>query len=306
VKTLIVGLGNQGRKRQRIAADDVVGTVDPYNPEADYKVIEDVSLNLYDSALVCTSDDAKFPILNYLLAHGKHILVEKPLLTADDSLLKQLQELSARNAAVCYTAYNHRFEPHIVRAKEVLDSGRLGRIYSSRFFYGNGTARDVQGSWRDHGMGVLADLGSHLLDMINYLFDYRTVDFETWSLNAFENNAYDHVRLGSMGMPLFQLEATLLSWRNSFTMDVFGECGSMHIDCLCKWGPSTLTVRERVLPSGKPDEERFTLECDDPTWDAEYRHFKERCLSGLSNIDNDIWINKILHDILLADSGAST
>ena len=67
---------------------------------------------------------------------------------------------------------------------------------------------------------------------------------------------------------------TLLNWRNHFTCDLFAEHGSAHIASLCKWGPTSFTVRTRVLPSGRPPEETVTLVQDDPTWAAEYAHFK--------------------------------
>ena len=53
-------------------------------------------------------------------------------------------------------------------------------------------------------------------------------------------------------------------------------------------------TRPRKLPSGRPDEEPITLEQPDPTWEIEYQHFKRLCLTGRSNIDNDIWINDVL------------
>ena len=40
-------------------------------------------------------------------------------------------------------AYNHRFEPHFMRLK-LIDANKLGKIYSCRMFYGNGTARLVK------------------------------------------------------------------------------------------------------------------------------------------------------------------
>jgi scyllo-inositol 2-dehydrogenase (NADP+) len=53
--------------------------------------------------------------------------------------------------------------------KKIIESGKLGNIYSIKMFYGNGTARLVKNSkWRDKGYGVLPDLGSHLLDTINF------------------------------------------------------------------------------------------------------------------------------------------
>ena len=90
---------------------------------------------------------------------------------------------------------------------------------------------------------------------------------------------------------------TLLSWRNTFRCDVFAEKGSAHIDCLCKWGPSTFTLRKRVLPSGRPTEETESLQCADPTWQAEYAHFLGLCRAPDTNIDNDIWINGVFNAV---------
>jgi predicted dehydrogenase len=211
--------------------------------------------------------------------------------------------LATSRGAVCYTAYNHRFEPHIVNLRNILNSGRLGRIYSARFFYGNGTARDARNSpWRDKGFGVLPDLGSHLLDTVLFLFGPVEGDCRMWRADRFENRAYDRYLFGFHGPLPVDCEMTMLSWRNTFHADVYGELGSAHIYCLCKWGPSTLTVRRRVLPSGRPDEEASTLVCADPTWAIEYEHFKSLCQSPCTNIGNDMWIQSRLQELMAASS----
>lgn len=298
MRVVVVGLGIQGNKRLAVAGPEVVATVDPVNSEAQHKAIEQVTLDRYDAALVCTPDQVKFGLLEYLLANGKHVLVEKPMLAADNAQLLHLKELGCTKGATCYTAYNHRFEPHIARLKAHIDAGALGKIYLARFFYGNGTARDVKlSAWRDTGLGVLPDIGSHLLDMALFLFgngENGFGAFEPWNFNCFENRAYDHVVFGSRGPLVLEMEATLLSWRNTFTLDVFGELGTAHINCLCKWGPSSFTTRQRILPSGKPDQDTLTLECADPTWAIEYQYFKQLCRTGQTNLDNDMWINTTL------------
>lgn len=296
MRVVVVGLGIQGKKRKAVAGEDVVACVDVAAPDVEYKTIDEVPLSAYDAALVCTPDKAKIEILRYLLSNGKHVLVEKPLLAEDEHDLRKLNRLSRSSAAACYTAYNHRFEPHIARLKETLLSGVLGNIYLARAFYGNGTAVDVKRSvWRDQGIGVLSDIGSHLLDMALFLFgEAARSNFEVWSYDSFENEACDHVLFGSHGQLVLEMEATLLSWRNTFTLDVYGETGSAHIDCLCKWGPSTYTVRKRVFPSGRPREEAQTIEAADPTWALEYQHFKSLCRTGGTNMENDIWINSVL------------
>jgi hypothetical protein len=97
----------------------------------------------------------------------------------------------------------------------------------------------------------------------------------------------------------------MLSWRNHFTCDLFAEMGSAHIESLCKWGPSTFRHRTRVLPSRRPPEETDTLVQDDPTWAAEYAHFKALCRAGgPGNLANDLWINAALRS--LAASGGVT
>ncbi len=198
---------------------------------------------------------------------------EKPLWAADDAAIGDLESLARRAGAVCYTAYNHRFEPHFVRMRDLIASGKLGRIYRCRMFYGNGTARLVRDSaWRDHGSGVLHDLGSHLLDTLRFWFGAVTEDFVVTASHRFENRSPDHVVIGSAhGVPSFELEMTLLSWRNHFTCDVFAEHGSAHIESLCKWGPSRFVERTRVLPSGRPPEAAVTLVEEDPTWAANMR-----------------------------------
>ncbi len=297
MRIAIIGMGVQGRKRRAVAADQVVATVDPVASGADFKTVERLPLAAFDAACVCVPDREKLPILHYLLEHGKHVLVEKPLL-GNPAEIQNLIELSRLRRAACYTAYNHRFEPHIARLKEHLESEKLGKIHLARFFYGNGTARDVRNSpWRDQGLGVLTDLGSHLLDMAHFLFGPHSTAGESWSADRFENQAPDHVLFGYRGDPVQVMEATFLSWRNTFQLDVFGELGSAHINCLCKWGPSTLTLRTRVLPSGRPGETVETLEQADPTWQLELDHFLRLCRSGGTNLEHDIWIQERIQQL---------
>lgn len=297
MRIIVVGLGVQGYKRRNYAGEDFVAAVDPVNPEAQYKRVEDVPLASYDAALVCIPDEPKIEVLSYLLDNAKHVLVEKPLWAADDSKLGELETLARARRVVCYTAYNHRFEPHYVRMRELIRSGKLGRIYRCRMFYGNGTARLVRDSaWRDQGAGVLPDLGSHLLDTVRFWFGDFGDDFEVISSNSYENRAPDHVVIMSQCcVPSLELEMTLLSWRNHFTCDIFAEKGTAHVSSLCKWGPTSFTHRSRILPSGRPPEETVMLTQDDPTWALEYAHFKDLCESSQpTDLSNDLWLNRLL------------
>ena len=297
MKSIVVGLGVQGHKRRRFAGEDFVAAVDPVHADAKYRDISEVPLADYDAALVCTPDEPKIELLRYLVGNDKHVLVGKPLWVANDRELAELEILAREKGVFCYTAYNHRFEPHFVRMRELIASGRLGRIYRCRMLYGNGTARLVRESgWRDKGAGVLPDLGSHLLDTATFWFGKPHDDLKVTSASRFENQAPDHVTIGSeLSLPKLEFEMPLLMWRNHFPCDVLAEKGRAHIESLCKWGPSKFTVRTRVLPSGRPPEESVTLVQDDPTWALEYDYFKSSCLDGRrTELGTDLWLNKTL------------
>jgi predicted dehydrogenase len=306
MRVVVAGFGVQGRKRRMVAGEDFVAAADPANEEASYRSLLDVPLDRYDAVLACIPDAAKIELVAYCLEHGKHVLVEKPLPANNQGALVELQSLARKKGVVCYTAYNHRFEPHFVRMRDLIASGELGAIYSCRMFYGNGTARLVRDSpWRDQGAGVLPDLGSHLLDTCRFWFGDICEDFRVVAVHRFENRAPDHVVIHcERSLPRIELEMTLLMWRNHFTCDVLAERGSAHIQSLCKWGPSLFIKRTRVLPSGRPPEETETLVQDDPTWALEYAHFKSLCRAGAqTDLSNDIWLNRVLRR--LAETAAA-
>ena len=71
--------------------------------------------------------------------------------------------------------------------------------------------------------------------------------------------------------------------------------GSVHIDSLCKWGHSTLTLRKRKFPSGYPKEKVTIIKIKDPTWLKEYNFFKKNIRKKIrTNLEKEIWIYKNL------------
>jgi scyllo-inositol 2-dehydrogenase (NADP+) len=300
MKTIVLGLGIQGHKRKHFAGADYVAAVDPVKSDADYPHVSDVPLNSYDSALVCLPDAPKYEVIQYLLTHGKHVLVEKPLFLPNRQHFIELQQLAVQKKVVLYTAYNHRFEPHFKRVAEILKENTLGKIYRCHFFYGNGTARLARGSWRDHGGGVITDLAPHLLDLIDYWFLQQDPNYVCIDAQAHENNSPDYAVIMNRSTDIkLTLEMSMLSWRNSFYCDLIAEKGAIRIDSLCKWGPSQLIYRQRVLPSGRPPEIITTLTQDDPTWAAEYQHFKSLVMNRQAcDISKELWIYDQLQHLI--------
>ena len=300
MKILIVGLGVQGQKRKKLLHKKLIfATVDKKNKSADFKDIKDAPLDKYDSVFVCTPDSEKFKILNYCIINKKNALIEKPLVASSEKKIKELENKANKVNIVFYSAYNHRFEPHFVKIKKIVNSKILGKIYYCHIFYGNGTARLVKNNkWRDKGLGIIQDLGPHLMDTVKFWFNEK-LSFKTIFKNKFENRSPDHAILFSKKNKFFvKLEMSMCMWKNTLRCDIIGSKGSIHLDSLCKWGPSTLRILKRKLPSGYPQEKKIIIKKKDPTWKLEHNHFfKLIKLKKKNNLNKDMWINKSLRNI---------
>jgi scyllo-inositol 2-dehydrogenase (NADP+) len=299
VRYLVAGLGNIGRKRRAVLGARCVATADPFSPEADYSVAEACPADLFDAVVLSVPNQPKLQLLEHFLGLGKHVLVEKPLLLRSCESAERLDQLARQRGVIWYTSYNHRFEPLILALKKHIDDQTIGLIYHGRLSYGNGTAGNVAGTWRDEGLGVLEDLGSHLLDLAGYMLGCRGAEFVGWSLQRHESGSFDHGILASED-GRFALEMSFLCWKNTFAVDLFGERGSLHLYGLRKWGPSELVVRERVFPSGVPRETRRTSHGPDETWHRDVEHFEALAATGCTSMRNDWWISRTLQRVAAA------
>ena len=78
--------------------------------------------------------------------------------------------------------FQNRFLPAVMRARQLIEDGRLGRILTFRASYLHSGSVDLEKpiSWKQDkalsGGGVLLDLGSHVLDLIYYLVgEYKSI-----------------------------------------------------------------------------------------------------------------------------------
>ncbi len=140
--------------------------------EQDWKAItraDDV-----DVVDVCVPNALHAEIAIDALAHGKHVICEKPLahdLAAARAMLAAA-EASGRIAQVCFY---YRLWPAIAWAKQLIEQGAIGTIQHFRGWmlqdYAAGGGQDL--GWRarrgESGAGALGDLGSHILDVARHL-----------------------------------------------------------------------------------------------------------------------------------------
>ena len=296
MRYLLVGLGNIGEKRQGLLREQCVATVDPYRTEADYSSHLQVPADSYDAVVLATPNEVKLEYLSYFLSRGKHVLVEKPLLFSDAANARALRALAEQRGAVWYTSYNHRLEPLVMAVKHLLDKQTVGKVYRARLFYGNGTVLNNVDTWREGGYGVLEDLGCHLMDLADYLLGYQDPDFRLYQAATCEATCFDHCLFSTMDNKV-TLECGWTTWKNAFSIDVFGSLGSVHLSGLCKWGQSELIVRKRVFPSGVPEETRQVITQPDATWERDLEDFECRVKAGHSSCAGDERISQALHSL---------
>lgn len=105
---------------------------------------------------------------------GKHIICEKPL-SADLEQARQIREVVKSTGIVFGMIFNYRFIPAILKAKELIESGALGEVYSFRaeYFHTGYQNPERPFSWRmdreQSGGGALVDLGVHVIDLLHFL-----------------------------------------------------------------------------------------------------------------------------------------
>ena len=138
------------------------------------------------------------------------------------------------------------------------------------------------------------------MDICCFLFGINSIkNINLVSVNHNENKAPDHVIAKNDKHSIsIQLEMTYCMWKNDFVCDIICQGGSLHINSLCKWGPSILTIRKRKLPSGKPNERKKIIISKDPTWFQEFKYLKKMIKNRkIDNLDKDLVIFKNIKKI---------
>ncbi|MEA2063363.1 MAG: Gfo/Idh/MocA family oxidoreductase [Gemmatimonadota bacterium] len=123
--------------------------------------------NIFDdprvqAVVIVTPASTHYELVRQALLAGKHVLSEKPLaLTVQEN--EQLCELAESSGLKLMVGHTFLFNDSVLKMKEIMDSGRLGRLY-----YATAT-RTHLGLVRSD-VSVLWDLAPHDVAIMNYLF----------------------------------------------------------------------------------------------------------------------------------------
>ncbi|MGA9289872.1 MAG: Gfo/Idh/MocA family oxidoreductase [Anaerobacillus sp.] len=136
-----------------------------------------------DAVSVCTPNYLHAPISIAALKAGKHVLCEKPMATSRVDA-EQMIETARTSGKKLMIAHNQRFVPSHAKARDIVASGDIGKIYSFRTAFGHpgpeGWSVDGKESWffekEKAFIGAMGDLGVHKTDLIRYLLGEEIVE----------------------------------------------------------------------------------------------------------------------------------
>jgi len=135
------------------------------------EVLSDSDVNVVH---ITTPNKFHFEMARDALNAGKHVLCEKPL-AMNSKESAGLVELAKKTATVAAVNYNLRFYPLVMEAKDFIQRGDLGDIFSITGSYvQDWLLYDTDYNWRikaDEGgaLRAVSDIGTHLLDAIRHM-----------------------------------------------------------------------------------------------------------------------------------------
>jgi len=296
LKAAIIGYGYMGEIRKRVIEShellELVGICDSDANKRE-KIKNIPTFSSFDGLLetdpdivfVCTPNSFSPDFCVKSMNLGKHVFCEKPPgRNVDD--IKRIADAENENVKLMF-GFNHRFHPGVIKAKVIIDSGRLGNIISMRGIYGKSGGINYDKSWRNNkgisGGGILLDQGIHMLD----LFRYFCGDFQ--HIKCFATNAYWEFDLEDNAMVILSndkgqnamLHSSATQWKHTFHITIILENGYLIVEGLLSktgsYGREKLVMARKQFEDeaeavGNPSEE-ITYFDRDLSWDLEVEEF---------------------------------
>jgi predicted dehydrogenase len=134
-------------------------------------VVDDPEVDIVD---ICSPNNTHREIALAALAAGKMVACEKPL-AMNGAEAREMAAAARASKKTNTVWFNYRRVPAIAFARQLIDEGRIGRVYHFRALYLQDWTLDpsVPLLWRMDkdvaGSGVTGDLHSHIVDLSNFL-----------------------------------------------------------------------------------------------------------------------------------------
>lgn len=132
-----------------------------------------------DGVVICTSNDSHGRISMEALKRDKYVLCEKPMCMSLEEA-GWVVKADEESRAFYMAAHNQRFNLAHRKAREILESGQMGKIIAFRctlahtgpeHFSINRSTSTWYLNKKNSGFGCITDLGIHKCDVLRYLLD---------------------------------------------------------------------------------------------------------------------------------------
>ncbi|MBD1380733.1 Gfo/Idh/MocA family protein [Metabacillus arenae] len=135
-----------------------------------------ISSGEVEAVSVCTPNYLHAPISIAALNAGLHVLCEKPMATSKEEADAMI-EAAQNSGKTLMIGHNQRFVESHLKAKQMIEEGAIGKVYSFRTSFGHkgpeGWSVDGKDSWffnKDKAfIGAMGDLGVHKTDLIRHI-----------------------------------------------------------------------------------------------------------------------------------------
>lgn len=184
----LIGGASSSAERARDAADRL-GLASAYASVDD--LLADPAI---DVVHVCTPNTTHAAIARAALEAGKHVICEKPLATSAADAA-ELTALAAERGLVAAVPFIYRFHPMAREAQARVARGETGRLLSVQGAYlQDWLAAPHDDDWRvDAALGgpsrAFADIGSHLVDLLEFVSGERIARLNASSRTVYEARA---------------------------------------------------------------------------------------------------------------------
>ncbi|MFN0073899.1 MAG: Gfo/Idh/MocA family protein [Chloroflexota bacterium] len=199
------------------------------------QVTAGLEADLPDLVMIAVPHDQAAVIATTVLNEHIHVHLEKPMGRNFDEAqcLADAAQMSRGRLAL---GFNYRHYPAIVRAKELIDSGDIGRPLLVRMILGHGGRPGYEQEWKLQreraGGGALIDPGIHLIDLAQHLLGDlypRSAQLNRLYWNIDVEDAATAVLSTSDGATVM-LQSDLVEWRSIFQVAIQGSDGYIRVD----------------------------------------------------------------------------
>lgn len=232
-----------------------------------------------EAVVVSTPHDRLVELTLAAVRAGKHVLVEKPA-ARNPGELHPVLVAARKNKVLVRVGFNHRFHPAFLKARFIVDAGKLGPLMMLRARYGHGGRLGYEKEWRADprrsGGGELIDQGVHLIDLAGwFLGKFQKIDgfAQTlfWNMPV-DDNAF--LLLRTARNQTASLHASCTEWKNLFSFEIYGRAGKLHIEGLGgSYGLEKLSWYRMLPTMGLPKTRTWEFNQPDESWAIEMREF---------------------------------